>query len=239
MHFIKIRKFNMDRAYKTFESSLIFIKSHPEWYANPGPSDYEFTKQADSPVIFMKKRDAQNRRIIIHKFKNYKNISDSNKIMRMMMLSQNLLTFTREDVEHGLVTIVDERELTFKTFTKFAPKDLIDSGKSTDILPIRYQKIFILGMPTFVQQLYLIAKSFMSKKVAERMHLIQNVEELKEHMDISLLTKEYGGSETELTDFDEFEYGIKFLNILNKFEVNFSRIHEFENVGSFRKLEVD
>jgi len=238
MFFLKVKKFSMQKAYESFEFTIPFIKSHPEWYSNLSPSDYEFTDKPNSPFIFLKNRDAEGRRVYICKMKHFDDF-ESVEYLRRHFLSPLLLTFDMDAQLNGVVAIMDFSDVNLSKLRKIPLYSAYDSFKISKLGVMRLKQLNIIGMPSYFKPVFEMAKTFTSAKILERINFINKVDELSEHMDVSVLPKEYGGSSDELMDYEPFELGVAYLNKIHKFDVNLSKIQDYENVGSFRKLEID
>jgi len=237
MAFLRTKKFSMNKAYESFEFLIKFIKSHPEIYENITKDDYEYTRHPDSPLIFMKNRDKEGRAIYIYKVKHFKDFSET--FLRRCYLTPHLLVYDLETQMKGVIVVADYRDINLKVFSKIPINFIYDFFKVSKYCAIKFKQISLIGLPPFFKPIVEIGKSFTSAKVLERLNLLQNADELARVMDVSALPEEYGGSSNELLECEVFETGIAFANLFNKFDVNFSKIQEFEGVGSFRKLEID
>jgi len=237
MAFLRAKNFSMNKAYESFEFTLNFIKSHPEIYENITKDDYEYTRHPDSPIIFMKNRDKEGRAIYIYKAKHCKDFSET--FIRRCYLTPHLSIYDLETQMKGVIVIFDFRDINLKTFSKIPINFVYDFFKVSKYCAMKPKQLNFIGMPAFLKPIFEIGKSFTSAKVLERLNLLQNADELAKVMDVSALPEEYGGSSNELLEYESFEAGVTFANLFNKFDVNFSKIQEFEGVGSFRKLEID
>ena len=237
IYFIRVKKFIMDNVYKSFEFSLTFVKSHSELYKNPSKADYEFTKKPDSPIIFLKNCDAQGRMIYIYRMKHFKDFDHC--FFRKIFLTPTFVSYKIEALLNGFVLIVDCRDMNSGNFKKIPMNFVFDAFKISKHGAVKAKQIILIGMPTFLRPILNVGKTFASDKLLENIHLFRDIEELTAVMDVSLLPEEYGGSSNELLDFEAMEPGLGFTKLVNKFDVNFSQIQEYESVGSFRKLEID
>lgn len=237
MNFLRTKKFVMDQAYESLEFSINFVKSHPELYENLTKADYEFTKKPDSPILFIKKPESEGQMIYIYRMKYFKDF-DVN-FFRKLFLTPMFSNFHIATQLNGIVVIIDFREMNFKRFTKIQMNFVFDAFKISKHGAIKTNKIIIIGMPAILKPILDVGKTFASEKIKNRIHLLQDINELSEILDISSLPEEYGGLSAELLDFEIFEHGLKLANVFHKFEVNSTKFQEFECVGSFRKLEID
>ena len=237
MAFLRAKKFSMNRSYESFEFTIKFMKSHPEIFNNITKDDYEYTREPDSPIIFMKNRDKEGRAIYIYRGKNFKDFS--HKHLRRNYLTPHLFIYDVETQTKGLIIIFDFRDINLKTFSTIPISFIHDFFKVSKYCAIKPKQLNFIGMPAFFKPIFEIGKSFTSAKVLERFNLLQNVDELAQVMDVSVLPEDYGGSSSDLAEYETFEAGVAFANLFTKFDVNFNHIQEHENVGSFRKLEID
>jgi len=235
---LRVKKFSMQKAYESFEFTILFIKSHPDWYINLSPADYEFTNKPNSPLLYLKNRDAEGRIINIQKFKYYDNF-EAVEFFRRSFMTTSLIFFDKDVQLNGVVAIFDFRDVNLGKMRKIPVQVINDALRSTSIGLVQLKQLNIIGMPSFLKPIFELAKAFMSAKIIQRINFINDVKELSRHMDVSVLPKEYGGSSDELMDYEPFKLGTVCINKFNKFDVNFGKIQEHENVGSFRKLEID
>ncbi|CAG9805237.1 unnamed protein product [Chironomus riparius] len=238
MFYLRVKKFSMQKTYESFEFMIPFINSHPDMFSNLGPADYEFTDKPNSPLIFLKNPNAEGRKICIYKMKNFENF-ESAEYLRRNFLTPFLFFFEMDAQLNGVVFIMDFRDVNLGKLSKIPGQMIYDSMKLSKCGSVRLKQLNIIGFPSFLKPIFEIAKSFTSAKILERINFLNDVTELPKHMDVSVLPKEYGGSSVELLDYKSFELGITYMNKIHKFDVNFSKIQENENVGSFRKLEID
>ncbi|XP_070509765.1 alpha-tocopherol transfer protein-like [Chironomus tepperi] len=238
MFFLRVKKFSMQKAYDSFEFTIRFIKSHPDWYLNPGPADYDYTHKPNSPLTFLKNVDSKGRRVAIYRMKNVDNF-DHVEFFRRMFMTPLLFYFDIDAQINGVVLVVDFSEASMGKMRKVPVQLVYDAFQFSKYDVMRLQQINVIGMPSFFMPIYELAKKLTSSKIIQRFNFINDKKELSKHMDVSGLPIEYGGKADELLDFAAFESGIEILNKIHKFNVNLSKIHEHENVGSFRKLEID
>lgn len=110
---------------------------------------------------------------------------------------------------------------------------------------------YVMNLPSYANFMIEIFKQLMSEKLNKRLFIIKNSDELKKHIDPSLLPIEFGGTKTEAQMLAEF---LKFrdekqdlLRQLFDFKVDWNKVppekflstDEHGTVGSFRKLEID
>ncbi|CAG9805234.1 unnamed protein product [Chironomus riparius] len=238
MFYLRVKKFSMQKTFESFEFTIPFINSHSDLYSNPGPADYEFTVKANSPLIFLKNPNAEGQRIYIYKMKNFKNF-DNVEYLRRNFLTPLLCIFDMEAQLNGVVVVMDYSDVNLGKLMKVPVPMIYNAMKLSKYGVMRLKQLNIIGFPSFLKPIFEFAKSFTSAKILERINFLNDVTELPKYMDVSVLPKEYGGSSVELLDYKSFELGVACINKIRKFDVNFSKIQAYENVGSFRKLEID
>lgn len=227
----------MQKSYESFETVIRFVKLHPDWYINPCLSDYDFTDKPNSPILIPKNLDAEGRRILIYKMKNFKSFENV-EFFRRTFLTPFLFFFDLNVQQNGLVIIMDFSEANFKKMRKIPVRYIYDTFQLSKFGAIRLKQLNVIGIPSFLKTIFELAKHFTTAKILQRINFINNVNELSNHMNVSVLPKEYGGSSSELTDYSIFELGIASVNKIHKFDVNLNK-KDYKDVKSFRKLEID
>jgi len=238
MYFLRSKKYKMNSVFESFEFGAKFIKSRPQFYENPGLHDYEFTSKPNSPVVFLKNRDSEGRRIYIYRIKHFESFKDV-KFFRNVFLTPFFMSFVVETQLSGIVIIVDFRGINMNKARKIPLKTILDAAKVTKIAGSRLKQFNLIGMPAYFKPIYEIAKAFTSSKVLSRINFLSSIDELSTVMDVSILPEDYGGTLNDLLDFNEFEEGVKFVNQINKFNVNLSKMKKFQGVKDLKELEID
>lgn len=130
----------------------------------------------------------------------------------------------------------------------FSVTDIVDFADCLKNAVGRYKQLFLVNLPTFAVFLLDVARSTLSDKLKKRIVLPKNMADLKNHIDLSLLPKEYGGVLTEAEHMEIFN--IYFREVRPKLEnirakvIDWNKVPDFkakptEAIGSFRKLEID
>lgn len=238
MFALRSKKYRLEKIYEALEFGTKFIKSRPQFFENPGLHDYEFTIKEDSPVIFLKQRDSQGRRVYIYRLRYFECFKDV-KFFRNVFLTPFFMSFVRETQLCGIVIIVDFAGINLNLARKVPLKYVIDAAKVTKIAGSRIKQINLLGMPIIFRPLYELAKTFTTSKVASRVNFLSKTEDLSTVMDVSILPVEYGGKSNELLDLSEFEEGVRCVEQFNKFNVDLKKMKKFEGVKHNYELEFD
>jgi hypothetical protein len=239
----------MDRVFESFDRSSVIIKQHSSWFDYQGESLKRSLDLYDSGFLkVMKKRDSEGRRVVVCNNNTDLDKFNAEDMFRLQALIANILTMEEETQLSGVTYICDFRlNNSIKYFSSFPLKSISDFATQMKFLPIRFKKILIVGLPPYASQFFNIVKMGMSEKMRERMEVIDDINEVLKHVDKSVLTEDVGGDENEKETIEEFRKIIdanlesvkKFIN----YDVDLTKASavctELENIGSFRKLEID
>lgn len=182
------------------------------------------------------------------------------------MISASLLEEEETQIA-GVATIIDHEGITMKHTSLFSVTDIVDFADCLKNAVGRYKQLFLVNLPTFAVFLLDVARSTLSDKLKKRIVLPKSVDDLKNYIDPSLLPKvsfyyihyftnywfsfifqEYGGTLTEaehMEIFNEYFKGIRpNLEKLRAKVVDWNKVPSMklgpaDNVGSFRRLEID
>lgn len=196
-------------------------------------------------------RDEEGRRIILTRYHNWNpELFSTYDAMRLFCYVTVVLLEEEETQIAGLVHIFDFKGYTLKQM--FTPGDLMEAADLIkNITAARLKKTYIVNLPSFATTLIEIGKTFLSEKLRDRITILRTSDDINNHINMSLLPKEYGGQKTEEEMLQNF------LNLKEQVDDNVAKIYDFrpdwskvsyekiwsrpehENVGSFRKLEID
>ena len=201
--------------------------------------------------LVMQNYDSNGRRVLISK---YRILEDLNvnfiDILKLHCLVFESLTDEPETQICGIVMIHDFSDISI-SYMKILDLNVV--GKFLpfgDIGALRFKQVNILGLPAFANSLFEIMKTFMSDKMKSRLNFCKNVKDLTKVMDVKNLTVEYGGTENAEDCVKNYrkpvkEAALKYRKFQENLKVDAEKMRNFENerncedVGSFRKLEVD
>lgn len=133
-----------------------------------------------------------------------------------------------------------------------APADLSDFiDISKKVSTSRQKGNYIVELPSFANFLFEIAGSVMSEKLKSRIHIVRNKVDLKNFINPAILPTEFGGTGSKPDMMKEFlvleERHKENLRKITEFEIDYRKVTNYkiesqndgENIGSFRKLEID
>jgi hypothetical protein len=239
----------MDRVFESFDKSSVIIKQHSSWFDYKGENLQRSLDLYDSGFLkVMKKRDSEGRRVLVCNNNIDMDKYNADDIFRMNCLIVNILTMEEETQLSGVTYISDFRlNNSIKFFSSFPLKSLSDFATQMKFMPMRFKKILIVGLPPYASQFFNIVKMGMSEKMRERMEVIDDIGGVLKHVDKSVLTEDVGGDENERETIEEFrkiiDANLESVQKFIEYDVDLSKASavcaELENIGSFRKLEID
>lgn len=239
----------MDRVYDSFEKALLFVRSHPDWFDWSGEKLKRALELHDNGFLkVMKERDSEGRRIILINNKLDMDKHNADDVFRLHCLVILLLSMEEETQICGAIYVDDfSTGVTMKYFAMYPLRSMYDFTLQLKVTPIRLKNICLIGLPSFASQFLNIVKLGLSDVMNKRLQVLDDVTDCWNYVDQSKMTKEYGGMFDDNEVIDDFNELInKHLETLKKFfdfEIDMAKAEVFknihENVGSFRKLEID
>ena len=241
----------MIETFKTFEKFYLSQKSFPE-VINFSKESFESMMQLYSQAVCfpLTQRDADGRRVVVTRM-SLLNPDEfpAHDVFRLMAFVVLVLLEEEETQIAGFSFISDISNITARhVFTPtFAMRlvSLMSKG-----LPIRFKDIFYVDMPAVAKFLVDLFASKAKEKMNSRFVIIDS-KELKDHIDLKILPKEYGGVETSQEMMESFrnvmeEKKEKIIEY-SKVSINWSKVPERDLIsneteggnGSFRKLDID
>lgn len=190
-------------------------------------------------------RDSEGRRIImLHAARPSSEEYTVHDVIKLFLYVVMILLEEEETQISGILIIVNNDDLTLsKMMTPVDARDFMDFIKNC--ATTRQKGNFVMSLPPFANFMVELLKSVMSEKLRSRFHVLK-WSDLKNHINQSLLPKEFGGTKTEaemVADFLKLRDSKKDLaNQIINFKVDWARVPEEKfasNVGSFRKLDID
>lgn len=201
----------------------------------------------------LKERDENGRKTILIQLKRMD--PDAFTSADAFKVSSLVYAVMMEDEESqiaGFNFIVDCADVTLRSMSLFSMTDLknfVDSLKNSSVG--RFKSFYILNLPTFAIYLFDIAKSTLTEKLRNRIVLPKDIEELKQHINPSILPKEFGGGDVTEVEMVEL-FGLEILKHqpqleqLNEMSIDLNMLSKTNGkssvegtVGSFRKLDID
>jgi hypothetical protein len=240
----------MDRVFESIDKSSIIIKAHNEWFNYKEEKLQRAMDLYDSGFLkVMKQRDKEGRRILLCKNNMDMERFNADDIFRLHCLIVNILSTEEETQLSGMVYISDFRvNNSMKYFSMFPLKALADFAVQLKFIPLRTKRMVLVGLPIYATQFLNILKIGMSEKMSKRLELMDDTSQLWDIVEKSTMTHDIDGEFDEQKTIEDFRKMIddnlervqKFLD----YDVDLEKAgiyspQDLENIGSFRKLEID
>lgn len=241
----------MSEAFRTFERNQVLFKRFPKTNDFNANDIEKALKLFESGFCYpLEARDEEGRRVLIIQPARFDtNIFTAEDGMRLLTYILTILIEEEETQIAGLITITDYANATMKQV--IPPNLLIDLLEITaKAAPVKQKGNYNLNLPTFAQFVIEIAKSLMSEKLRKRVVVLKNPKDLKDFFNVSILPSHFGGASTEAEMMKAFiqlrDQKIETVNnmwnqqqSLDNLPVDFLWNGSADDLGSFRKLEVD
>jgi len=250
LQFLRTKKYSMDKVFNTFENCILAQRKYSRWFDF---KEEDFDKMMElyrtGYIYPLAERDEQGRKLIFIQLKrlNPEHFTSADAIRLSVVISAALLEEEETQIA-GIATIIDHEGITMKHTSLFSVTDIVDFADCLKNAVGRYKQLFLVNLPTFAVFLLDVARSTLNDKLKKRIVLPKSVDDLKNYIDPSLLPKEYGGALTEAEHMEIFNVyfrGIRpNLEKLRAKVVDWNKVPDLkslsvDNVGSFRKLEID
>lgn len=242
----------MIEAFKIFEKCYLSKREHKEFTDFSKKRYKKFMELFDTGCcIPFPERNAEGQRIILLRFGLWEP-EHFTPVEFMQMLMYVCIMFLEEEETQiaGIAFIFDAagvstRHLVTPMFVKNFMTLMITCS------PIRYKDSYIINLPSYAKFIVDLALSMMSGKLSMRISSLDDPKDILNHIDQSLLPKEYGGTETcaEMKNKflamneEKYEEVIEHLDVdidWGKVPSDYMNSKEIEEgIGSFRKLEID
>lgn len=254
LQYLRVRKFNVDEAFKTLERGYLGYFRYPQFLDLTEAPKKKMMELLDVGFCYpLKDRDMEGRRVIL--MQTARSNPDTHTIhdaLRLLCFITVVLLEEEETQIAGIVLVFNHENITLKhLMTPVDVRDFMDLVKN--LSPARQKESYIMNLPTagtFMIELFLAAAN---EKIRKRIKVLKSSDELKEHIDVKLLPKQYGGTTTEEEMLDAFR------DLIKRTKENVDKLHSYsqtidwekipkeilysteegDNTGSFRKLEID
>lgn len=250
--FLRLTKYNVDQACQRYEKFFILPKKFPNHHCGKVENIEKCLELYDSGYFYpLPERDEEGRKVLV--LNVIRRDVDKFSVSDIIQCVSYVLTILLEEPENqiaGFSIILNHTDVQLKNM--LTPTDLkivFESMKSS--ITIRQKKLLLVHNSTVVSKILEFCSMIISDKIKERIVILKDISDLRQHVKPqSILPKEFGG------DRDEAEMIAEFRKILIKkrdvyiksitYEVDWTKVpkakleeDEFENIGSFRKLEID
>lgn len=248
-------KFNVDQACQRFERNFLVQKVLPDYY------DIDFDKEFERAITFFESgfcyplpdRDALGRRIIV--LRQGKRDCDQYSSVDVVKLVRFAVSMVLEEEENqiaGFIMLLDYEDMTIKHL--LSPIDLkVGMEYLKSCTGMRHKQYFLVNMSKVSQMAVELCKTFMSEKMKSRITILNDKSDIENNFkSLSMLPKEFGGVKPEaeiVKDFIEnFKTHREIFKLSFQAEINWDKVpadkitaedYQFDEIGSFRKLQID
>lgn len=183
-----------------FESHMLLKHSVPRWYDFNDEAISRLWCLYETGAAFpLKERDKEGRRIILVQTGKLdpKEYTAADAIHLLNWISKTILEEEETQIA-GIITIIDQTNISFGHIRLISMSDLFDFANVVKNSTVGRQKgIYLVNTPSFASFIFEVAKKAANDKLRERIHLVENMEDMKMHIDASLLPLELGGTVSE------------------------------------------
>jgi hypothetical protein len=196
----------------------------------------------------MKERDSEGRRVIICNNDLDMMKYDADDVFRLHCLVIMVLAIEESTQISGLIYIDDFTGITMKYLMMYPLKSIYEFTLQLKMTPVRLKNICLVGLPMFATQFLNIVKLALSETMSKRFQVFDETNELWSVVEQKVMTQDYGGKSDESDVIKDFrkviDENVEIIRNFLDFELDLSKAEAMknlvhENVGSFRKLEID
>lgn len=251
--YLRLAKYNVDKACQKFEQTFLFQKRHPHLYQCDYTEDFDkMMKLLDGGYCYpIPGYDSEGRKVVV--FQQANRDCDVHSPIDIMRFVRFVLAVELENPETqigGMVLLFDYENMELKHL--MPPTELKQGMEYLKAVGVRQKQYLLMNMTKVSQITLEVMKTFMSEKLKSRINIIGDRENLKNHFQpISMLPKKFGGEQNEAEVIKIFrktcEEKLPFMDATWKAEIIWENVpaekldndYQFEDMGSFRKLEID
>lgn len=227
LQFLRIRKFNLENAFESFERFFIFRKKYEKWCSLDDDAMTRLWQLFDSGYAFpLMERDDEGKRIIFVQARRFDTEKfTSTDAIRLLGLIVTTLMEEEETQIAGISTISDYTDVTYSYFKLFSIRDIKDFADCAKNASVgREKENYFVNLPSFAGFLFDIGRKALNEKLRQRLITTRDMDHLKTYTDQGLLSQEHGGTVSEAEMKENFK--------------KFYKVHE-KNINSINDCEID
>lgn len=225
------------------------MRNHHDWFDFTGDRLQRATDIYNSGYLkVMKERDSEGRRVLVCNNDLDMGEFDADDVFRLHCMVIMLLSFVEEKTQLcGAVYIDLFTGISMKYMLMYPLKSIYEFTVQLKMTPIRMKQICLVGLPSFATQVLHIIKLALSDVMSKRFQVFDEISQLWNVVEQNVMTKDYGGMSDEQEVIEDFRKIIderldeirEFLDFEMDLAMAGALKNNHENVGSFRKLEID
>ncbi|XP_059612955.1 clavesin-1 [Phlebotomus argentipes] len=257
LRFLRTKKFSVPAACEMLEKYLTIRQLYPAWFRKLDIEDPAINEIVSAGYLVpLLQRDALGRQVIMScagKFDPHRYTSA--QMARVHSLVCEALMDDEESQITGYNHINDESGLAMAHVSLWSLTDIRNMMRCIqNSTPMRHKETHFINLPHYGSKLIEFMMTILNEKLKKRIVLHSSLDDLKRHVDPSILPKEYGGVVPLSEMIDKLKIRLKqkrqeilalddFYIEISKTAANFAGSEDADMdagvVGSFRKLEVD
>lgn len=209
LRFLRACKFNEEKTKYKLWNYHEQRSNIPEWYANKNPFLPELQDMFNLGTFLpMRKLDDEGRMVVLIRVAAHD--PNKQKLADMLKASLMVLDFATRDNEsaslYGIVAILDMTGISVGHALQLPPniiKKLVYAWQGC--YPLRIQRLEFINAPSYINIVLNIFKSFMTKKLKERVHVHKKGSKtFLNKIQRDILPSEYGGSDGSVKDLKDY-----------------------------------
>lgn len=209
LQFLRIRKYNIENAFKSFENFFIFRQKYTKWLILSNDEMEKVWMLFDRGYAYpLTSRDDEGKKIILIQVRKFDTkIFNSCDAIRLLVLIVSTLMEEEETQITGISSISDYTDVSYRYFNLFSLRDIKEFAHCAKHATIgREKENYFVNLPTFASFLFDVGKRALNEKLRNRLISTKNMDELiGKHVDVSILPKEYGGNIPEKDMLNQFK----------------------------------
>lgn len=184
---------------------MLLKHSVPRWYDFNDDAISRLWSLFETRCAYpLMERDEEGRRIIFVQARRVdpKLFTSADCIYLLTWIARIILEEEETQIA-GIVTIIDQSDITFGHLRLFSVKDAVDFVSVMKHGTVGRQKgMFLVSLPSFASFMLEVAKKATNEKLRQRIHVVDDMEKMKSLINPTLLPLEHGGSipETEMME---------------------------------------
>lgn len=212
LRFLRVCKFNLEKTKTRIRNYYKQRLDLPEWFANRNPFQPEMQELLNLGIfLFLQKLDDQGRMVIIIRQKqqnpDVQTLSDVVKI-GIMAVDVMMKDYVPPSL-YGFAVFIDLDGVTARHLVQLHPRIVMNIVHSWQgCYPMRLRSINFINAPTYVHVGIAIFKSFMNKKLKQRLHVYTRDETMMrkcfKDIPVNIRPLEYGGTDGTVQEIAEY-----------------------------------
>lgn len=248
LRFLRVKKYSNAEAFKMYEHFLVSCEAYSKWFKNFNLDDERSLELLENGVIFpLKERDQDGCRVVFFQPSKFDMKKFNEHDVYRAIVWNALSGLEDPDTQvGGFSFITDFKDVGMEYFSMFsfsAMKSIIRCITGT--VPCRLKKAIYINFPPYGVALAEMGKSFVSKKLTDRLSFYSDSTKVSDIVDEKILPKELGGEVSTEEMVEHFKATVKaqkdLFKQIDEQGIDLDRVNDYEvdPVDSFKKLEID